>query len=148
VVLGAAAQQVLAVADLGAARPVLAADWAEGMGASLRAGLAAAEGSQAGSVLVLLADQPLIGLQAVQRVRKAWQGGALAAVATYAGGTGHPVLCDRRVWTEVTDAAHGDAGARHWLRAHPALVTRVPCDGTGDPVDVDTPADLLGVTGR
>jgi 2-phospho-L-lactate guanylyltransferase len=34
----------------------------------------------------------------------------------------------------------GDQGARTLLAAHP--VVEVPCDGTGEATDVDTPADL------
>ncbi|HEV7207473.1 MAG TPA: nucleotidyltransferase family protein [Mycobacteriales bacterium] len=141
-VLGASAGEVHARADLAGAVPVLAEDWAQGMGASLRAGLAAATASAAQAVIVALADQPLIGVPALQRLRAAWQAGAVAAVAGYAGRPRNPVLLTRAIWAEVAQAAVGDVGARGWLRAHPELVTVVPCDGTGDPVDVDTPDDL------
>ena len=46
VVLGARADEVRAVLPAGV-RPVEAPDWADGMGASLRAGLAALEGTAA-----------------------------------------------------------------------------------------------------
>jgi nicotine blue oxidoreductase len=36
----------------------------------------------------------------------------------------------------------GDVGARAFLRAHPELVTLVPCDDVGSPRTVETPADL------
>ncbi|MGB8651298.1 MAG: nucleotidyltransferase family protein, partial [Mycobacteriales bacterium] len=68
--------------------------------------------------------------------------GAVAAVATYEGQPRNPVLLDRSTWVEVAAGAVGDVGARPWLRAHPDLVSRVPCDGTGTPSDIDTPADL------
>lgn len=141
VVLGAGADEVEARADLRGAQVVLAAGWAEGMGASLRAGLAAAATS-AGAVVVALADQPLVGAEAVRRLRTAWVGGALAAVGTYDGQPRNPVLLDRAIWPEVVAAAVGDVGARGWLRTHPDRVTAVPCDGTGDPADLDTPSDL------
>jgi CTP:molybdopterin cytidylyltransferase MocA len=40
--------------------------------------------------------------------------------------------------TELT----GDEGARPFPRRHPELVVQVPCDGVGDPADVDTVEDL------
>ena len=52
VVLGAAADQVAPLVPDGVAT-VLAPDWAEGMGASLRAGLAAADGNAAGNQCVI-----------------------------------------------------------------------------------------------
>jgi nicotine blue oxidoreductase len=38
----------------------------------------------------------------------------------------------------------GDSGARQLMATH--LVTEVPCDDTGDPFDIDTPADLDHLT--
>lgn len=123
-------------------------DWGTGLSSSLRAGLAALADTDAAAAVVALADQPLIGAAAVSRLVAAWQGGAVAAVATYAGAHRNPVLLDRSVWVAVADAAVGDAGARPWLRAHPERVTGVPCDDTGSPYDVDTPADLAGLEER
>ena len=145
VVLGAGADAVRATAHLDTVEVVVADDWDEGMGASLRAGLAALEPTAAAAVVVALADQPLVGAEAVARLRTAWADGATAAVATYGGQPRNPVLLDRSVWSGVSRAARGDVGARGWLRAHPDAVRPVPCDGTGSPADVDTPADLAAV---
>lgn len=141
-VVGAHADRVRAAAGL--PDVVVARDWSTGMGASLRAGLAGLP-SSAGACVVALVDQPLIGSIAVERLRTAWAGGAVAAVATYAGRHRNPVLLDRSVWADVAALAEGDAGARSWLRAHPDLVTPVPCDDTGSARDVDTPADLAAL---
>jgi CTP:molybdopterin cytidylyltransferase MocA len=135
VVLGAA------VVDVPGARVVVNDDWRTGMGSSLRHGLHAMPGD-VDAVVVALADQPRIGSEAVRRLVGAHLAGARAAVATYGGEPRNPALLDRSVWAEVTALAEGDTGARAWLRAHPDQVTPVPCDGTGDPVDVDTEADL------
>ena len=62
-----------------------------------------------------------------------------------AGEPGHPVLLARSVLAEVAEAATGDRGARPWLAAHPDRVRLVPCDGTGDPRDLDVPDDLAGL---
>jgi CTP:molybdopterin cytidylyltransferase MocA len=140
VVAGAEAAQVRAL-DLGAAEVVANPRWAEGMGTSLRAGLAALEG-RCDAAVVALADQPLVGAEAVRRLVAAWEAGARAAVATYGGAPRNPVLLDAAAWPAATAAARGDVGARALLRRADVPVAHVPCDGTGRPDDVDTPADL------
>lgn len=137
VVVGARADDVAALVP---GLAVVRCDgWAEGMGASLRAGLEALEAGPHEACVVALVDQPLLGPQAVARLVAS---GGLASVATYDGRPRNPVLLSRAVWPEVAASAVGDEGARGWLRAHPDRVHLVPCDGTGSPVDVDTPDDL------
>lgn len=142
VVLGAAADAVGPLVQGAGAVGVVAADWESGMGASLRAGLAALEDTTSQACVVALVDQPLVGPEAVRRLLAT---GADAAVATYRGAPRNPVLLSRSVWREVAASAAGDRGARGWLRANPGRVTDVPCDGTGSAVDVDEPADLEAV---
>jgi CTP:molybdopterin cytidylyltransferase MocA len=142
VVLGSHADDVLSRARLGAAHPVVADDWSTGMGASLRAGIAAADAMGSDAIAVMLVDQPRIGPEALRRLTAAWQAGAVAAVATYDGQPRNPAVLDRSIWAAVSAAATGDVGARGWLREHPDQVVEVACDGTGDPVDIDTPLDL------
>jgi nicotine blue oxidoreductase len=142
VVLGAAADEVRAAAVL-PGPVVLNPDWATGMGSSLRAGLAALPAA-ADAVVVTLVDTPGLGPEAVRRlVAAGWATGA--AQATYGGRRGHPVLLGRTVIREVAAAATGDRGAGPWLAAHPERVRLVPCDGTGDPRDVDVPDDLAAL---
>lgn len=119
---------------------VQADDWSTGMGASLRARLAALD---ADACVVALVDQPLATSEAVRRLRAAHSIGAVAAVATYNGRPRHPVLLDRAAWPGVAAAAVGDEGAHGWLRAHAALVVHVDCTDTGAPDDLDTPQDLV-----
>ncbi|MEU6205040.1 nucleotidyltransferase family protein [Micromonospora musae] len=120
-------------------------DWSRGMGLSLRLGLASLPEDVAAAVVVLV-DQPLLSPAAVRRVRAAYTGGAVVATATYAGRPGHPVLLGRETWPLLDRYATGDRGARDLLRARPDLVVRVPCDGVGVPLDLDTPADLARAT--
>lgn len=137
VVVGASAGSVRPLCA--GAQVVEAPDWATGMAASLRAGLA---GLDADACVVALVDQPLVTAVAVDRLRAAHEAGARAAVASYAGRARNPVLLDRSVWPDVAAAATGDEGARSWLRAHPELVVEVDCTDTGSPDDLDTPQDL------
>ena len=135
--------------------------WRTGMGSSLRAALRAltdAEGAgdrpaataavDVGAVVVALADQPLVGTDAVARLIAAYRGGASVAVAGYDGKPRNPVLLAREHWPEVIAAATGDQGARAFLRARPELVTLVECGDTGSPDDIDTAADLDRVATR
>ena len=121
-------------------------DWRTGMGSSLRAGLRALAGTQdVSAVVVALADQPLVGPDAVTRLIAAYRAGASVAVAAYDGQPRNPVLLAREHWPEVIATATGDTGARAFLRARADLVTLVECGDTGRPDDIDTPADLARV---
>jgi CTP:molybdopterin cytidylyltransferase MocA len=144
VVLGAAADRVRAAADLTGAVTVVNPDWPEGMGSSLRAGLATLAADAAtpgGAAIVLLVDTPGITSAAVRRVRGYAAPDALV-VATYHGERGHPVLLGRDHWAGVAALAHGDVGARPYLRAHRAQVRPVPCDDVADGADLDTPPEV------
>ncbi|MEU1816017.1 nucleotidyltransferase family protein [Streptomyces roseifaciens] len=142
VVLGAAAADVRVHAGLTHCTLVDNPDWPDGMGSSLRAGLAAVAASDAGAVLVTLVDQPRVGAEAVSRVLAAHRAGAQLAAASYGGERGHPVLFARPHWQGVARAATGDRGARAYLREHAAAVTLVECGDVAGPEDVDTPEDL------
>ncbi len=118
----------------------------QGISSSLHAALRALEPDSAvDGVVVGLADQPLVGAEAYRRVARAYDDGARLAVATYGGVRGNPVLLGREHWREALELA-GDEGARVLLRRHGAR--EVPCDGTGDPTDVDTPEDLATLESR
>lgn len=137
VVVGAAAEHVTALVPAGA--DVVRADgWREGMGASLRAGLAAATGLDPvpDAALVALVDTPGVGPAVVARLVGLGSPSALAQAA-YDGRPGHPVLIGRDHWAGVRRVAVGDRGARDYLRAH--AVRRVECGDVGDGADVDTP---------
>ncbi len=121
-------------------------DWAQGQSTSVRVGLEAL-GPEALAAVVLLADQPLVGAGAVRRLVEAFEEGAEVAVATYGGRPRNPVLFSRGVWSMLVAELAGDEGARPFLRRHPELVVRVPCDGVGDPADVDTAEDLRRLEG-
>lgn len=141
VVVGAAADDVRGAADLSDVDVIENPDWRDGMAGSLRVGLGALTG-RADAAVVLLVDQPLIGGEAVERLVAAWREGAVAAVATYDGEPRNPVLLDAELWADVAGSAHGDVGARSFLRAHADLVAHVVCDDTGAADDIDTPQDL------
>jgi CTP:molybdopterin cytidylyltransferase MocA len=117
-----------------------------GYGSDAGVGTGTGSGRDVGAVVVALADQPLVGAEAVARLIAAYRDGAIVAVAAYDGQARNPVLLARECWAEVIAMATGDQGARTFLRARPDLVTVVECGDTGRPDDIDTPADLARIT--
>jgi nicotine blue oxidoreductase len=147
VVVGAAADEVEPLLPTGV-RAVVAEGWEEGMGASLRAGLAALEGLDPvpDAALVHLVDLPGVTAAAVARLAAHASTDALARAA-YDSRPAHPVLLGRDHWSRVRDAATGDAGARTYLSAHPDLML-IECGDLAVPDDVDTPEQLAHAAQR
>ena len=137
VVLGAAADEAAALLDRADAHVVVATDWAEGMSASLRTGLAALDAA-ADAALVTLVDLPDVTADVIGRVVAAATGPDVLARAAYDGTPGHPVLIGRDHWVGVIATATGDQGARDYLR--PREVVLVECGDLATGRDVDTPA--------
>ena len=148
VVLGAAADEVRARADLTGCVVTVNTDWDQGMGSSLRAGLAALAGTDADAALVLLVDQPGMTPEAVARVRSAYRSRSSLAAADYDGERGHPVLFGAGLWADVAASAVGDRGARDYLRAHSDAITRVRCADVSQAYDIDTAEDLTRLDER
>ncbi|TNM64343.1 DUF4031 domain-containing protein [Streptomyces sp. NP160] len=142
VVLGAQAESAreLVPAD-GAVAVVVAPDWADGMSASLRTGLAAlaAQEPPVAAALVALVDTPGLRPEVVRRVlgavRTARPTPSALARATYGGRPGHPVLLGRAHWSAAAAAARGDRGAGPYLRAAGAAL--VECGDLDDGADLD-----------
>ncbi|MFF1956220.1 NTP transferase domain-containing protein [Streptomyces sp. NPDC058220] len=142
VVLGAAAEEVRNRAELPGCVLVDNPRWADGMGSSLRAGLASLAGTDARAALVLLVDQPGIGAAAVARVVAAYRTPDSLASASYQGRRGHPVLFGARRWADIAADARGDQGARDYLRGHESDIVLVECGDVAQAYDIDTEEDL------
>jgi len=138
-VVGGHGGAIAAVAPSGV-MVVHASRWHEGIAHSLHAALDAVEGyPQVTALCVGLADQPLVGPGAYQRLVDAHEAGAALVAATYGGRRANPVLLARPLWGEAR-ALRGDVGARALMEVH--TVVEVDCTGTGSPADVDTIDDL------
>ncbi len=121
---------------------VEAPDWAEGMAASLRAGLAAVS-PEAEAVVILLADMPEVTAGHIDRLIAAFdpeEGREICRAVSASGVPGHPVLFGRRFFESLAQLT-GDRGARDLMRDAPDFVTDVPTPGEGAAVDLDTPED-------
>ncbi len=136
IVLGAAADEASALVPGGPVTTVVAPDWAEGMSASLRAGLQSAAAGSADAVVITLVDLPDVEADVVRRVVAAGAGPDTLARATYDGRPGHPVVIGRAHWSGVLASLAGDAGARSYLASHP--VDLVECGDIATGRDVDS----------
>lgn len=135
VVLGAAAEDALPLLAGTGATVVVAADWAAGMSASLRAGLTAVAGTDAGAVVVTLVDLPDVGADVVRRVLDPAPGPATLRRAAFAGRVGHPVVLGRDHWAAIGGRAAGDRGARDYLADREVDVVECGDLATGRDVD-------------
>ena len=136
VVVGAQKQAVSGAVPPGC-HVVEAADWSQGMSASLRAGIgAAAERADLLALLVMLVDIPDVGPAVVRRLATLAAPDALAR-AGYRGVHGHPVLLGRDHWKGVAETAGGDRGARDYLSSKDMVL--VECGDLASGLDVDTP---------
>jgi CTP:molybdopterin cytidylyltransferase MocA len=135
VVLGASAEEAWSRLEGYGVEAVVAEDWDEGMGASLRTGLAVLDGSEA-AALVTLVDLPDVGADVVERLLTRPFTEASLVRASYDGTPGHPVLIGRDHWAGVIDSAKGDRGARDYLATN--AVELVECADLATGRDVDT----------
>ena len=121
------------------------ADFADGLGTSLRAGIAALP-AQADGVIVCLGDMPQVDAAMIDRLVGALapDKGALIAVPTIEGQRGNPVVWSRRFFVDLM-AVEGDVGARHLIGRYSEAVVEVPLTGTAALTDIDTPEALQAV---
>ena len=141
-VLGAQADAVHAATAGLALQRLDCPDWTEGLGASLRTGLAAVPDHCAGA-LILLCDQPALGAAHLQSLVDAWRRQPDHAVASaYDGVLGVPALLPR-AWFAALSHPKGDRGARDLLRERRDEVIAVPAPALAR--DIDHPADLAAV---
>jgi len=119
--------------------------FADGLGTSLKAGIAAVP-PQADGAVVLLGDMPQVDARLIDRLIASFDPdrGALVVVPTFEGKRGNPVLWSRRFFPDLM-AVEGDVGARHLIGRYGEAVVEVPVDGKAALTDVDTPEALIGV---
>ena len=148
VVLGHDESLMRAALPLSRARTVTASDFAEGMAASLRAGLAARAPDSDG-VLVVLGDMPLVRPATIDALlaafRRAVDPAAAIVAPVHAGRRGHPVLWGRDHYSALA-TLQGDTGGRDLLTGRRILPVAVDDPGTLLDLDTDEALDAARLT--
>jgi molybdenum cofactor cytidylyltransferase len=119
--------------------------FAEGLGTSLKAGIAALPPDADGAI-VCLGDMPQIDAALIDRLTGAIDPdkGALIAVPVIDGKRGNPVVWSRRFFPDLM-TVEGDVGARYLIGRYAEAVAEVPVEGSAVFTDVDTPEALEAV---
>jgi molybdenum cofactor cytidylyltransferase len=129
-------------------RYVHAADYAEGLSASLKAGVAAVP-PEAAAALICLGDMPLVTGRMIDRLLEAYDAdeGRLIVLPTFRGKQGNPMLWDRRFFPEILEIS-GDSGARFLLSKHMENVAEVEMADDAVLRDFDTVESLAELPQR
>jgi len=139
-VAGAAAEIAERLDESARLRLTPAPRYAEGLSASLAAGVEALP-DDAEAAFVFLGDMPRIPAGVTDALAKALSVGAPAAAPTFEGRRGHPVLFHRGLWSRLA-ALTGDRGAADLLVDLGDQLALVPAPDDGVLFDVDAPGDL------
>jgi molybdenum cofactor cytidylyltransferase len=145
VVLGADAERARAEVSDTAAVVVVNESWAEGMGSSIRVGVAALDDARA--ALVTLCDNPLVTSSVLGRLVDAYlaERSLLVASEYESGGArvrGVPALFDRDLFPELS-SLRGSEGARRIVERNASRATFVSVPEAA--FDVDTPEDFAAL---
>ncbi len=120
-------------------------DYAEGLGSSVKTGIAAVP-KEADAAIVCLGDMPQVDATLIDKLLAAFdpERGALVVVPSIDGRRGNPVVWARRFFHDLTQIT-GDVGARHLISGYAEAVVEVPVKGEAALTDVDTPESFSAV---
>jgi len=119
---------------------VTAADWHDGLSASVRAGLNEAERMHGDYAVLHVVDTPDVGPDVVRRImQRALASRSGLVRACFGGKPGHPVAIERRHWPSVMATVSGDRGVASYLRTAPDVEV-IDCSDLASGEDHDEPA--------
>ncbi|MCL6611401.1 MAG: nucleotidyltransferase family protein [Peptococcaceae bacterium] len=139
VVLGHMAEEAAGALEGLPVKVVYNRAYASGQASSLKAGLAALDGTVEG-VLFVLGDQPLVKPGTISLLIEKFRAAGGIVAPFYEGKRGNPVLFGRQFFT-VIGSLEGDTGAREIIGKHPESLHRVDVSDPGVLFDIDTPED-------
>jgi molybdenum cofactor cytidylyltransferase len=121
------------------------AAYADGLGTSLKAGIAVVPPDADGAI-VCLGDMPQVDHALIDKLIAAFdpERSALIVIPSIDGRRGNPVVWARRFFNELM-SINGDIGARHLIGSYAEAVVEVPLAGDAALTDVDTPESLSAV---
>ena len=148
VVTGHQAEQVEHALGGRPVRYVHATDYAEGLSASLKAGIAAVP-EDCAAAIVCLGDMPLVTGRMIDRLLEAYDPdeGRLIVLPTFRGKQGNPMLWDRRFFPEILEIS-GDSGARFLVGKYAEFVAEVEVADDAVLRDFDTTESLTTLPAR
>src|ERR1700686_2078185 len=136
-VLGFAAESVKKEISIERLKVVHNQDYQQGMGTSLRSGLAAVE-AKASAALIVLADQPFVRPETLNKLIACHQESKpQIIIPMYRGFRGNPVLLDRSVFPELKELS-GDVGCRAIFGSHTENIRKLAVDDVGILLDIDS----------
>jgi molybdenum cofactor cytidylyltransferase len=139
-VLGAKEEECRVELEGTRAQPIVNADYARGIGTSIRAAVAACEAANAQAMLVMLCDQPNVTSATLDRLVADYDPHEHAgAASSYAGSIGVPALFASALFSELKTIGD-DEGAKRVLKRHEAHLALVEAPEAN--ADVDTSEDL------
>jgi molybdenum cofactor cytidylyltransferase len=142
VVTGHMAEQVEQAMGGRPVRFVHAGDYADGLSASLKAGIAAVP-PECAAAIICLGDMPLVTGRMIDRLISLYDAdeGRLIVLPTFRGKQGNPMLWDKRFFPEILEVS-GDSGARFLVGRHAESVAEVEMADDGVLRDFDTTESL------
>ena len=119
-------------------------DFMKGLSTSLKAGLRAIS-RESGAVVFILADQPMVKVETINRLIEVHSSmNCLIVAPVYRGRRGNPVLVDRRLFKEIFEL-EGDIGARPLIKRYVDEVVYMATNDPGVVMDIDTMEDYLAL---
>lgn len=127
---------------------VHATDYANGLSASLKAGIAAVP-PECAAAIVCLGDMPLVTGRMIDRLLQMYDPdeGRLIVLPTFRGKQGNPMVWDRRFFPEILQIT-GDSGARFLVGKHADAVAEVEMADDAVLRDFDTTESLTTLPAR
>lgn len=144
-VLGYAADAVEKEIPTDGVKVVRNEGYQQGMGTSLRTGIAAV-GPETKAALIVLADQPFVQPSTLNSLIE-YHGTAQAQIVIpmFRGFRGNPVLLDRSVFPELQELS-GDVGCRAIFGSHTENIRKLAVDDAGILLDIDSRDDFDKLT--